>query len=121
LDKPLESLAAFAAVLMRHLPEKIIGMTTGPEAPLHPDVLALRDDFARAAALIEAGTTAETQAYLSGFLTGVARHAHDTALAEAAENAGTSLIPGRLETLRTMLRRRLDGAETAFGAASSAS
>ncbi len=112
LDKPLESLAAFQSLLIRHLPERSAALPTGPEAPLHPDTLALRDDLARAAALIEAGTNPETRAYLSGFLSGVARHAHDAALAEAAEAPSTS---GRLETLRALLQRRLAGAQAAFG------
>jgi DNA-binding NarL/FixJ family response regulator len=121
LDKPLESLAAFQALLIRHLPERIAAMAVGTEAPLHPDSLALRDDLARAAALIEAGTSSETQAYLSGFLSGVARHAHDAALAEAAESAGAApQMPGRLETLRTMLQRRLDGPDAAFGRSTAA-
>ena len=116
LDKPLESLAAFQALLFRHLPDRVAGLPGGTEAPLHPDSLALRDDLARAAALIEAGTSSETQAYLSGFLSGVARHAHDAALAEAAESAGAApQTPARLETLRTMLQRRLDGPDAAFG------
>jgi CheY-like chemotaxis protein len=116
LDKPLESLSMFQATLIHHLPEQIIGMTMSSEAPLHPDSLALRDDFARAAALIEAGTTAETQAYLTGFLTGVARHAHDTALAEASESARLAPQAGRLDHLRAMLHRRLEGADAGFGA-----
>lgn len=116
LDKPLESVAAFLAVLTRHLPDQFIGSMVTPEVPLSPDQLALRDDFARAAALIDAGPTAETQAYLSGFLTGVARHAHDQALAEAAQSAGSAPLPGRLDHLSAMLRRRLDGPDGAFGA-----
>ena len=113
LDKPLESLAAFQEVLIRHLPEKVLGLAAFDEA-LTPDTLALRDDLARAAALIEAGTTAESQAYLFGFLQGVARHAHDTALAEAADGTATA---GRMDRLGRMLRLRLSAAQGAFGAA----
>ena len=116
LDKPLESLAAFQTLLIRHLPDRVVAVALDPEAPLYPDSLALRDDLARAAALIEAGTSSETQAYLSRFLSGVAHHAHDTALAEAAESAGAApQMPGRLETLRSMLQHRLDGPDAAFG------
>jgi len=120
LDKPLESLAAFQSLLIRHLPDRITSLPLGAEPPLHPDNLALRDDLARAAALIEAGTSPETRAYLSGFLRGVARHAHDPALAEAAESAGSAApVPGRLDALRALLQRRLDGADAAFGTAAS--
>ena len=111
LDKPLESLAAFQALLLRHLPDKVAGLAAVDE-PLHPDNLALRDDLAHAAALIEAGAGPETQAYLSGFLTGVAAHAHDADLAEAAAGAA-----GRMEALRALLQRRLQGSDTAFGVA----
>ena len=118
LDKPLESFAAFHAILLRHLPDQI-AQVADPDAPLAPDNLALRDDFARAAALIEAGiatgTNAETQAYLSRFVTGVARHAHDTALAEAAEHAATHAT--RLDHLRHLLRHRLATLPDAFGGA----
>ncbi len=108
IDKPLESLAAFQSVLIRHLPDRIAGLDAAAEGPVHPDKLALHDDFAHAAALIEAGADAETRRYLAGFLTGVARHAHDTPLAEAAAQTG------RLDTLRALLRRRLEATDTAF-------
>jgi hypothetical protein len=81
--------------------------------------LALRDDFARAAALIDAAMTDASadnpaaQAYLSGFLSGVARHAHDAALAEAAQSAGPLTL--RMTQLRQLLRRRLDEPDGAFG------
>ena len=116
LDKPLESLAAFQSLLIRHLPDRMASLPLGAEQPLHPDNLALRDDLARAAALIEAGTSPETQAYLSGFIRGIARHAHDPALAEAAERAANvPPAPGRLEALRALLQCRLDGPDAAFG------
>ena len=115
LDKPLESFAAFHAALARHLPEQI-ALTADADAPLAPDNLALRDDLAHAAALIEAGTDAQSQQYLSGFLTGVARHAHDTALAEAAMRAGTAPLSDRFDQLRLMLAGRIATAATAFGA-----
>ena len=109
LDKPLESLAAFQEVLIRHLPEKLTGLPA-PDEALTPDVLALQDDLARAAALIEAGTTAETRAYLSGFVQGVARHAHDADLVAAAAT-------GPLDQLSALLRHRLEASHAAFGVA----
>jgi len=127
LDKPLESFAAFHAALIRHLPDQIAPVTQADlpdaNAPLIPDNLALRDDFARAAAMIEAGiaagiaagTEAETQSYLSGFLTGIARHAHDTALAEAAQHAATCTLTTRFDQLRHMLAGRLATPIAAFG------
>lgn len=113
LDKPLESLAAFQAVLIRHLPDNLIGLPA-PDEALTPDTLALRDDFARAARLIEAGVTAESRAYLTGFLTGVARHAHDDDLAAAVGD--DTALADRLDHVRHLLHRRLERADQGFGA-----
>ena len=119
LDKPLESFAAFHAVLLRHLPDQIApnpaGQAADADGPLTPDNLALRDDFARAAAMIEAGTDAEAHLYLSGFLKGVARHAHDAALVAAAEHAATSPLATRFDQLRHLLHIRLATPPEAFG------
>ncbi|MEI6098788.1 MAG: response regulator [Alphaproteobacteria bacterium] len=143
LDKPLESFSAFHNLLLRHLPDEVPpipkAQTTGNPSTLSPnavipyalaqcmltpdiltpDHLALRDDFARAAALIETsilqGTEAETQVYLSAFLTGVARHADDVALAEAAERAGQLPTVNRLDQLRKLLAGRLAEPIAAFG------
>ncbi|MBC7738294.1 MAG: response regulator [Candidatus Saccharibacteria bacterium] len=120
LDKPLESFAAFHAILIRHLPDHVTQADLPQsDMPVIPDTLALRDDFARAAAMNEAGiasgTEAETQTYLSGFLTGIARHARDAALAEAAQHAGTSTLSTRFDQLRHMLAGRLASPTTAFG------
>ncbi len=121
LDKPLESLAAFQDLLIRHLPEKIIGLAAASDEAIAPDRLALRDDFARACALIDgAGGSApggEAQAYLTGFLTGIARHAHDSALALAAEGRDGTPQAERLAHLRQLLNRRLAGTDQGFGAA----
>lgn len=116
VDKPLESVAALREALLRHLPERGGDLPSGPEAALVPDVLALRDDLAHAAALLEAGleeagqTTGAARlaeagrAYLAGFVRGVARHAHDAALAEASG----------LEEMRVLLKERLEGPDRAF-------
>ena len=113
LDKPLESLAAFQAVLIRHLPENIVGLPA-PDEALTPDTLALRDDFARAASMIEAGVTADTRAYLTGFLSGVARHAHDADLVAAVDDGAP--LTDRLDQVRRLLHRRLERADQGFGA-----
>ena len=110
LDKPFESLAAFQDLLIRHLPDRIASPLNA-EPALQPDRLALRDDFARAATLIEAGVPDEGHAYLTGFLSGVARHAHDDALTAAL----TEDTPQRLNRVRDLLARRLARADRGFG------
>lgn len=129
LDKPLESVAALREVLLAHLPDRAGPFPPGPDAVLVPDVLALRDDLAHAAALLEAGLgkvdagevgkgdagTTEMRleadrmgeagrAYVAGFVRGVAAHAHDTALAHATG----------LDEMRALLKERLKGPDHAF-------
>ena len=101
-----ESFAAFRGLLRRHLPELAAGAGGAAEDPV-PDALALRDDLAHAAALLDDGNAAEAREYVAGFLCGVASHAHDTALAEAARCAR----PGEL---RALLQARLDAPLRAF-------
>jgi CheY-like chemotaxis protein len=107
VDKPLESLSAFRALLMRHLPDLADDLSLTSEAVMVPDALALRDDLAHAAALLDARPGCEGQAYVAGFVRGVARHARDAALADAAGCA-------RLDEIRSLLRARLDGPDHAF-------
>ena len=80
---------------------------------MQPDTLALRDDLARAATLIDAGVPAEERAYLTGFLSGVARHAHDDALATALTQDAP--FAQRLELVRNLLLNRLERADQGFG------
>lgn len=117
LEKPIESLAAFQRALApavggygprsaRYaMPVHIYGSTGGADLP-PPDPLALSDDLRRAADMVGAGPDAdpETRQYLAGFLTGVARHAHDPDLAEAAR-IGEG--PAGLDRLAQLLTRRL--------------
>lgn len=109
LDKPLESLATFGGVLMQSLPDQMAGAGLTAEPRLVPDALALRDDLAHAAELLDAGFGAGEagQSYVAGFVKGVARHAHDLPLAEAAGRA-------RPDEIRALLRDRLAGPDHAF-------
>ena len=116
LDKPLESLALFQATLLRHLPAHATPLVDATDTRLTPDTLALRDDLTHAAALIEAGTDAAGEVYLAGFLGGIARHAHDPALAKAAAEAGAAPSTGRLDQLGRLIRSRLNAPDGAFGA-----
>ena len=119
VDKPLESFAAFHTVMMRHLPDHAAALVGGEET-LEPDGLALRDDLARAAALLDADfgdgglrdgpLRAEARAYVAGFVKGVARLSHDTVLAEAAGRV-------KLDEVRALLRDRLERPDQAFGRA----
>ena len=120
LDKPLESFAAFRAVITRLLPDLFEPPPFGTpapapaEEPIAPDPLALRDDLAHAVEVLRDRTDDEGRRYLAGFLTGVARHAHDPALAEAAEAAGTAPLGPASQRLEGMLTRRLSAPDGAF-------
>lgn len=117
LDKPLESLAAFCAALGSFLPD----MAGAPlrDETLRPDPLALRDDLVRAASRLEAVPDGAARRYVTGFVAGVARHAHDAALARAASEAGQNPDLA-LDGLRHLIDRRLAHADAGFSPAAPA-
>jgi CheY-like chemotaxis protein len=114
LDKPLENMAQLCRVLRPLLPEldihppPIVGGQN-----LMPDPLALRDDLAFAADALKGEPGPERQRYVSAFLAGIAAHANDPTLAEAARLSGEG--PG-LDRLRHLLAARLRPASPVAGA-----
>lgn len=103
LDKPLESLPRFCACILSYLPT-FAGALPGND-PITPDPLALQDDLAQAARALHGVQDATARRYVTGFIAGLARHAHDADLAAAAETAGQS--DAGLPGLRAILNDRL--------------
>lgn len=89
------------------------------EAAIHPDPLALQDDLSRAAIALSSEPDQALRRYLTGFVLGVAHHAHDNALARAATAAS---VPngGDLEQLRGLIGKRLTGGTIAAAFAAQA-
>lgn len=108
IEKPLESLAVLRHLLMRLLPNRAADLALGIETSLHPDALALRDDLAYAADLLDRRPSEGTRSYVAGFVKGVAHHAHDSALVAAAVRASP-------EEIRALLQDRLARPNHAFG------
>jgi hypothetical protein len=84
LEKPLESLTKLQAILLALLPGRAVPDLAVADLAVATDPLALRDDLAYAAGLLDADPDPDLRHYLAGFLGGVARQAHDQPLAEAA-------------------------------------
>jgi len=109
LPKPVDSLAAFQAAILDHLPEEM--HPKGPrQVPLNticPDQLALREDLTRALDLL-AQDPLQTS-YLRKFLLGIARASHDTGLLETARALPAQ--PGHADraNLRALLSDRVAG------------
>lgn len=99
LEKPIASLAAFQAMVLRHLPGRPGQVAEAAIIP-KPDRLALREDLAHVADLLARGPDAGQRAYLARFLIGLARCTEDTALAQAAaglpmaDTAGLAQVSG---------------------------
>ena len=84
LEKPIAGLAAFQAAILAILPHASpLAFGSGADLP-EPDVMALRDDLAHAADILDHGPDQPTLAYVAQFLGGIARSADDPALAIAA-------------------------------------
>jgi CheY-like chemotaxis protein len=110
LEKPIQSLAAFQAAILRHLPDRRT-VATSDDRTILPDALALCDDLKLAATLAGSGNDAGVRSYLAGFVTGVARSTHDQALESAAIAVADGAEMGQLSHL---LRDRIQRADDAF-------
>lgn len=122
LDKPMAGVAGFLSAVLPHLPDRarLAGLCAPAAGPLAPDPLALRDDLAHAARLLDraapdtgfdragsghAGADLAGADHAAGFVQGVARSAGDPALEAAAHAARRD--PARLPALRRAVRHRL--------------
>lgn len=103
-EKPLPGLARFQREVLRLLPGT--RGAPGADLPIRPDGLALSEDLARAAELLESGGEEGERRYLALFLAGVARHSRDLPLGSAAEAYGARET-GAAQTLARLLRHRL--------------
>lgn len=117
MAKPVSSLAAFQEAILRHLPpEAQPPMPRAlPQESVEPDRIALRDDLAHVASLLDERPTQGSAAdeglsrYLSQFLAGVARSAGDEVLVRAARDlaaTGTPVAP-RLDRLAGLVQERM--------------
>ncbi|MBF9058241.1 response regulator [Rhodobacterales bacterium HKCCSP123] len=107
LPKPVESLAAFQAAVLAHVPDDM-----KPKFPraadttvLAPDLLSFREDLSHAMDLL--ALDAPPVGYLRRFLLGLARSAHDTALEECALGLGDTVGPVDRSILRAFLSQRI--------------
>jgi CheY-like chemotaxis protein len=114
LAKPIVSLGAFQAAILRHMaPGRVPpGPQPLPDSCITPDPIAYRDDLARAAAALDGEEEGPGLDYVTQFLGGVARSAGDAALAAAvaalaeARQAGRPVRPDRAR-LAAAVRDRL--------------
>lgn len=93
IAKPVQSMAVFRNTILAAMPG-ILPSGWKPvlvEDRVEPDALALRDDLTEAARLLEhAGADEGGLSYLSQFLSGIAREAHDPLLEQACADLARS-------------------------------
>ena len=107
LEKPYASLPAFCADLLAFLPDRGGAANIVITQALRPDPLALHDDLTRAARAMAGDPDLATQRYVTGFLSGIAHHAQDTGLAQAAALADAAGTDGGFRQLRDVVADRL--------------
>jgi len=124
LAKPITNLGHFQSVILAALPpeERPSGPRDLPSHDVAPDRLALRDDLAHAAELLDEGTARSHLGYLAQFIKGLARSSDDHPLMEAATGLDPKLdgqsidspgIESRLKALKAIIVERLS-TEQAF-------
>ncbi len=108
LPKPLESLGAFQAAILAHLPEELRpqGPRLAETDAIRPDRFALKDDLAHAAQVLDGGQAGHAAAppdYAAQFVGSLARTAQDPGLAAAAR--ALMLSGGACDAARQRLRQ----------------
>jgi two-component system OmpR family response regulator len=117
LEKPIESLSAFQQAILQHLPlaARPRGIRLVSNDKIIPDRIALRDDLAHVSdALTSSSNDPKTLAYLTQFLTGIARSSNDNVLELAAKKLNDHRISGKpigsnLAELAGIVQQRLVG------------
>ena len=114
MAKPIESLAAFQACILKHLPPE--RQPSGPrlvrDETVRPDDIAFRDDLSHVAEVLRTPTTDGSVDYVTQFLGGVARSVEDDDLTDAISRLkalrqkGAPLQPG-LTHLSDLVNSRL--------------
>ncbi len=107
LTKPMQSLAAFQAAVLSHLPKEM--HPTRPRkvdaTEVMPDALAYREDLSHAATLL--GSAQPPVGYLRPFLIGIARVAHDEALEARVQSLAEDMSGRDVQELQAMLSERI--------------
>ncbi len=120
LPKPLTSLAQFQTAVLAVLASDLLH--AGPKVVsigdrIIPDRIALRDDLAGIARIVDSGADAATLGYVAQFLAGLARSVQDRTLEQAAVELSRACdagapSPAALDAIRTAVESRLASRET---------
>lgn len=115
LAKPVSSLAMFQETILGHLPpaSRPKGPRPLPMEELAPDPIAMRDDLAHAARILDRGADGQTLDYVAQFIGGVAISARDNRLLHAARGLDASrhshgAAKAAVGTLTRAIRERLE-------------
>ena len=108
LPKPVESLAAFQQIVLRHMPSDLWprGLRVVGGETIEPDRLALSEDLAHAERLL--GDASVTPRFVADFLAGLARTGHDPDLLAATQGLATSTMDDLRPHLRQLIAERLE-------------
>jgi two-component system, OmpR family, KDP operon response regulator KdpE len=96
LAKPLTSLATFQEAVLSRLPAERhpSGLRIITDETIKPDPMAYQDDMAHMAEMLNTGVDDKTLDYVAQFISGVARSADDSVLAQAAVDLARARADG---------------------------
>lgn len=108
LPKPIESLAAFQQIILRHMPKDHWpkGLRLVGSEQIAPDRLALSEDLVYAERLLEDGRV--TPGFVADFLQGLARTGHDDALLREARGLAAAVLDDIRPQLHALISERLE-------------
>lgn len=115
LAKPITSLAVFQEAVLSRIPpeQRPLGPRAVRDEVIEPDRMAYQDDMAHVADVLSDPAEDKVLDYLAQFVSGVARSARDTTLAQAAESLAASRRRGApvatdMARIAGLVQERLD-------------
>lgn len=109
LPKPIANLLHFQQEILSHLP--VEGVPRGPrlvaQVDIAPDPVALRDDLAHVATLLEGAPDADMARYIGQFIHSLGVSGNDAELVSASNALADSQTQSALDRVRSLVRDRL--------------
>ncbi len=118
IAKPIANLGEFQQIVLSALPQSArpLGMRRVSNEHIHPDPIALQDDFVHILDLMAQDQSEDMLDYIAQFLAGLARTAEDVEMITAVESLASHRAQGRalasdIDRINALVQQRINKAQ----------